>query len=347
METLTLEHVKAYYGQILSSNTDLKTNACCTTEAIPQHIKDVLVEIEDEVMARFYGCGSPIPQDLEGCIILDLGCGTGRDVYVASKLTGPSGYVIGIDMTDEQLDIARRNVDAQMARFGYSAPNVDFRKGYIEDLKGAGIADNSVDVVISNCVINLSPDKPAVFSELFRVLKPGGELYFADVFCDRRIPEEVKTDPVLLGECLSGALYMEDFRRLMRSFDCLDYRVVSEAPIEIGDPEIERKIGMVNFTSRTIRVFKLDTLEDRCEDYGQVAIYKGTIPEAPHAFVLDDHHVFTTGKPMLVCGNTAAMIEETRFGKHFHVIGDRAIHYGLFDCEPAPASAEGSDSACC
>ena len=75
-----------------------------------------------------------------------------------------------------QLDIARRNVDAQMARFGYSAPNVDFRKGYIEDLKGAGIADNSVDVVISNCVINLSPDKPAVFSELFRVLKPGGRV---------------------------------------------------------------------------------------------------------------------------------------------------------------------------
>jgi ubiquinone/menaquinone biosynthesis C-methylase UbiE len=305
-----------------------------------------LNQIDDEILDQFYGCGSPIPDDLEGRVVLDLGCGTGRDVYLASKRVGPDGYVIGIDMTPEQLDVARRHVDTQTQRFGYATPNVDFRMGYIEDLRGAGIADHSVDVVISNCVINLSPDKEAVFSEILRVLKPGGELYFADVFADRRIPVEVLDDPILQGECLAGAMYIEDFRRLVQRLGCLDYRVVSESPIEINDPALERRIGMVNFTSKTIRLFKLDSLEDLCEDYGQVAVYQGTIPEAPHRFILDDHHIFETGKPMLVCGNSAAMVQETRFGRHFQILGDRNTHYGAFDCSPSPASDTAAGSCC-
>ena len=89
--------------------------------------------------------------------VLDLGCGSGRDVYVVSKLVGENGHVIGIDMTQEQLDIAKRHEESQKERFGYEKSNVDFRQGYIEDLSSAGIADASVDIVISNCVINLSP----------------------------------------------------------------------------------------------------------------------------------------------------------------------------------------------
>ena len=116
-------------------------------------------------------------------------------------------------MTDEQLDTAQKYIDYQTKQSGYARPNVEFQKAYIEDLKEAGIKDNSVDVVISNCVINLSPDKQAVFSEIFRVLKPGGELYFSDIFTGRRLPEYLKDDPVLYGECLAGALYREDFRR--------------------------------------------------------------------------------------------------------------------------------------
>ena len=347
MEIATLENVKAYYGQILNHQKDLRTNACCTTESIPTHLRTILSQIQDEILDQFYGCGSPIPHDLEGRVVLDLGCGTGRDVYLASKLVGSDGYVIGVDMTPEQLEVARRHVDAQTRRFGYDTPNVDFRQGYIEDLLGVGIADASVDVVISNCVINLSPDKEAVFSEIFRVLKPGGELYFSDVFTDRRMPADALHDPILQGECLAGAMYTEDFRRLVQKLGCLDYRVVSESPIEIGDPALERRIGMVNFTSKTIRIFKLDTLEDICEDYGQVAIYQGTIPEAPHRFVLDDHHIFETGKPVLVCGNSAAMVQETRFGRHFQILGDRSTHYGAFDCAPSPSDADSASGSCC
>lgn len=342
-----LKDVKKYYGKILNGSRDLKTTACCTIEAVLEHHKAILAKIDDEILTKFYGCGSPLPEALEGKTVLDLGCGTGRDVYLASKLVGQDGYVIGVDMTDEQLDVARRHRDTQMERFGFSEPNVDFRKGYIEDLKSLGIENNSVDVVISNCVINLSPDKRSVYSEIFRVLKPGGELYFSDVFADRRVPQELKNDPVLYGECLSGALYVEDFRRMMQDLRCPDYRVVTGHDIDIEDPEIERKTGMINFRSLTIRAFKLDSLEDICEDYGQVATYLGTIPEAPHRFILDDHHTFHTGKPMLVCGNSSTMVEETRFGKHFRVDGDRSVHFGAFDCEPASASDGENQGSCC
>ncbi|MFQ5633675.1 MAG: methyltransferase domain-containing protein [bacterium] len=344
--TDTLKKVEEYYGQTLKGNDDLKTNACCSTESIPKDHREILKSIDDEILTKFYGCGSPIPLALEGKTVLDLGCGTGRDVYLVSKLVGPSGHVIGVDMTDSQLAVAQKYIDVQTQKFGYAKPNVDFRKGYIENLQKIGIEDNSVDVVISNCVINLSPDKERVFSEIFRVLKPGGELYFSDVFSDRRIPDKLKTDPVLYGECLSGAMYIEDFRRLLRQIGIPDYRTVSKARISLDDPKVEKKVGMIGFYSMTIRAFKFDSLEDICEDYGQVAIYSGTVPESPHSFVLDDHHEFFTGKPLLVCGNTASMLQETRFAEHFTIIGDRSTHFGPFDCSPSLAGSEIEALAC-
>ncbi len=348
MMNQTLEAVKDYYGKILKGSRDLKTSACCTTESLPPHLREVLSQIHPEVKERFYGCGSPIPPELEGRTILDLGSGSGRDSFIISKLVGPEGQVIGVDMTEEQLAVARQHIDFHTNAFEYKRPNVRFVQGYIEDLESLGIASNSVDVVVSNCVLNLSPDKRRVFSEIFRVLKPGGELYFSDVFSDRRIPRPLTQDPVLLGECLGGALYTEDFRRLLLSLGCSDYRVIGRSTIALTDPEIERKAGMIGFHSLTIRAFKLD-LEDRCEDYGQVAYYLGTLPEHPHSFALDDHHLFKTGAPMLVCSNTAAMLEKTRYAPHFKIVGDTTTHLGLFDCEPAPGGANpaAAPGACC
>ena len=347
--TVTHDIVKDYYGRELETTEDLKTGACCSMDAIPDAHKAILSEIEDEILEKFYGCGSPIPLALDGKTVLDLGCGSGRDVYLLSKLVGPEGHVIGVDMTDEQLAVAEKYRDIQAARFGYDSPNVEFKKGYIEDLQTIGIEDNSVDVVVSNCVINLSPAKEKVFSEIFRVLKPGGELYFSDVFSGRRIPETLRKDPVLYGECLSGALYIEDFRRILRNIGCLDYRVISNRQLTLDDPAIEAKAGMIDFYSMTIRAFKLDSLEDICEDFGQIAIYNGDLADSPHKFMLDDHHLFIAGKPMLVCGNTADMIVGTRYAKHFKVSA-RGAHFGLFDCGPSPsgvAATDASSGACC
>ena len=150
------ENAREYYGKQLKTNGDLKSSACCSIDSISPYHRQYLEKIDDEIMEKFYGCGSPIPPSLEGKTVLDLGCGSGRDSYLLSQLVGEKGYVIGVDMTDEQLDVAQRHRDGQMARFGYSEVNIDFRKGYIEDLTSVGIDENSIDVVTSNCVINLS-----------------------------------------------------------------------------------------------------------------------------------------------------------------------------------------------
>ncbi len=345
------EYVKKYYGNELNGMQDLKTSACtCSDEILHPEIKEIESLIDNEILTKFYGCGSPIPPALAGCTVLDLGCGTGRDVYIASRLAGPEGFVIGVDITDEQLEIAKKHLGPQMEKFGYSKSNVEFRKGFIENLKDIGIEDNSIDIVMSNCVINLCHDKRKVFSEIFRVLKPGGELLFSDVFAGRRVPADIADDPLLHSECLGGAMYIEDFRRTMRDIGCPDYRVTARHRIKIGNPEIEIKAGMVDFYSMTVRAFKLNSLEDICEDYGQVAVYRGTVPGYPHTFELDDHHRFILGKPMLVCGNTASMLQETRFSEHFKVTGDRSVHFGPFDCAPAHeklGSTDESGGACC
>ncbi len=346
----TREQVKKYYGETVLSTRDLKTKACCVGGTMPKHVRAILPEIEDEITKKFYGCGSPIPFSLVGKTVLDLGCGTGRDAYMVAKMVGADGHVIGVDMTEPQLEIAQRHVQAQMTRFGYRKPNIEFHLGYIEDLAAVGVKDNSVDVIISNCVLNLSTEKYKVFSEIFRVLKPGGELYFSDVFASRRIPESLTNDPVLRGECLGGAMYIEDFRRLLGSLGCADYRIVDSRAFAINDAEVEAKLGMIDFYSITVRAFKLDDLEDTCEDYGQVVTYLGSVAECPHEFVLDDGHVFEAGRPTRVCGNTAAMLSDTRFAAHFSVQGDRSTHFGLFDCKTDSASLSdltGSSAACC
>lgn len=343
-----LNSVKEYYGKILKSNQDLKTSACCTAESMPVHLQEILKEIHDEVKDKFYGCGSPIPHALEGKTVLDLGSGTGRDCFVLSKLVGPKGQVIGVDMTDEQIQVAQSHVDYHTQKFGYSKSNIKFIKGYIEDLEDAGIKSNSIDVVISNCVINLSPAKERVFSEVFRVLKAGGELYFSDVFSSRRIPQELKEDSVIMGECLGGALYTEDFRRILANLGYLDYRLTARSRISLHNQEIKKKAGLIEFYSITVRAFKL-SLEDRCEDYGQVATYLGGLADSPNGFVLDDHHLFEKGKAMPVCGNTAMMLKNTRYGEHFTVMGDTSTHFGLFDCGPTSNTIAITDSvgSCC
>ncbi len=347
----TLEKVKEYYGRVLKSSKDLKTTACCVAESIPTHLRELISHIHPEVKDRFYGCGSTFPAELKGKTVLDLGCGSGRDVYLLSQLVGESGTVYGIDMTDEQLSVARQHEEYHREKFGFNKSNVKFVKGFIEDLESSGIASNSIDVIVSNCVINLSPDKERVFAEIFRVLKPGGELHFSDVFCDRRLPAWCAEDNILLGECLGGAMYVQDFRRTLMKIGVLDYRIVKSSPIALTDTEVMSKVGFAKFSSLTVRAFKIDSLEDRCEDYGQVAFYRGSIPEFPNAFTLDDHHYFEKDKPLLVCSNTAAMLTETRYKDHFRVEGNLDKHFGLFDCSPSESknfdTSENVQGACC
>lgn len=347
--------IKDYYGKVLSSSSDLKTSACCTPDAMPQHLRRLAANIHDEVSAKYYGCGLVAPTALKGRRVVDLGSGSGRDVYMLAQLVGPEGEVVGVDMTPEQLEVARRHVGWHTERFGYARPNVRFVEGYIESLGSLGLTPGSVDVIVSNCVLNLSPDKPAVLRGAYELLAPGGELYFSDVYADRRVSAEVASDPVLRGECLGGALYWNDFLPMAKRAGFLDPRLVTSRPLEISDPVLAAKLGATRFYSATYRLFKLPALEPACEDYGQAVVYRGGLEEEPHTFALDGHHLIERGKVFTVCGNTWRMLHETRFRPYFDFIGDFGTHYGIFPgcgtsipfATTSGAAAACAPGACC
>jgi arsenite methyltransferase len=345
--------VSDYYGVTLQSTADLKTSACCPVGSAPAEHRAILAKIHPEVRDRFYGCGSPIPDYLSGATVLDLGCGTGRDVYLASALVGKAGKVVGIDMTDNQLEVARRHQAYHAeALHGPGEPsNVEFRKGVIEDLAAACVEDDSVDVVISNCVCNLSPDKPAVFREVARVLRTGGEFYFSDIYADRRLSSEAQADPVLVGECLGGALYIQDFRRALAAAGLPDVRIVSCAPVILHDPTLTSLVPNVNFYSITIRAFKIPGLEDRAESYGQTATY---ISCCGSGLKLDATHNFPRGVPVPVDANTAAILTISRYARRFSV-SPPGPHEGLANSSLEGgtiaalmnADSRGTSTACC
>ncbi len=320
--------VQDYYGRQLQSTADLKTTACCDASATPDWLKPLLKRIHPEVSARYYGCGLVCPPLLQGCRVLDLGCGSGRDVYALAQLVGARGEVIGVDMTEPQLAVARAHQAHHAREFGFD--NVRLLHGFIERLDELDLAAESFDAIVSNCVINLSPDKDAVLREVFHLLKPGGEFYFSDVYADRRLPDGVRQDPELYGECLGGALYWNDFLRLAVRHGFADPRLVEDRPLSVTDPRLAALVGTTQFFSATYRLFKLPALESACEDYGQAVVYRGTIPDLPHRFVLDKHHAIDTGRMFPVCGNTWHMLHGSRFAPHFDFYGDFSRHYGLF-----------------
>eukprot|EP01084_Bolivina_argentea_P061634 112675_1 len=321
--------VSEYYGKTLQKSSDLKTTAC-QSDISSEIIKNCLNLIPNEIISKFYGCGTPIPFGINGLNILDLGSGSGRDCYIASKLVGEYGNVIGIDMTDEQLNISQKYInDYCINTLKYKKPNLKFIKGYIELLNNY-IKKESMDIIISNCVINLSPRKDKVMMEIFNILVEGGEFYFSDMYCDRRLSNELRTDNVLLGEGLANSFYIQDFYTLCKYIGFNDPRVLSIREINIFDENIKKRIGNAKFYSITYRLFKCNGIEDKSEDYGQYAIYKGNINEYPNYYDLDKDYRFISNKPRLICANTAKMIHNSWLSKYFYVFGQNNVHYGLF-----------------
>ncbi|UVI40351.1 methyltransferase domain-containing protein [Qipengyuania spongiae] len=352
---MNFQNSQDYYGSVLTGSADLKTDACCTLEAPPPRVVAALDNVHEEVKARYYGCGLVSPQGIEGCHILDLGSGSGQDAYLLAQMVGESGSVTGVDATPAQLAVARDHEEWHRERFGYAKSNVRFIEGDIEKLGELDLAPGSFDVIVSNCVINLVADKAAVFAAAHDLLKEGGELYFSDVYSERRVPRELLDDPVLHGECLSGALYWGDFVALAKAAGFLDPRLVTSRPLGIEDKAIAAKLDGIAFHSATYRLFKLPGLESQCEDYGQAVRYRGTMPGEERMFELDGHHAIEAGRMVPICGNSWKMLADTRFAGHFDFFGDFSTHYGVFpDCGVAvPFGAGGGESsasapaACC
>lgn len=323
------QNAQEYYGEVLSSSDDLKTTACCTLDMIPQRIRDVMPYIADEIKDKYYGCGSPVPYVLENQRVLDLGCGSGRDIYILSKLVGEDGMVHGIDMTKNQIDVAKKYQGIQQKRFGHSKVNTNFIHDYIENID-QHFKNNSVDIVTSNCVINLLENKQDILKKVYNILDFGGEFYFSDVYVSRRLSDDIKTHKVLHGECLGGALYVNDFLRFAKEAGFVEPRMMSSKEIKITDNEVKKLVGNAKFYSITYRLWKIEDLDMVCEDYGQFATYKGGIEGHDLEFELDSNHLFEKGRPEHVCKNTADMLQKTRFKEYFDVVGNISTHFGEF-----------------
>jgi len=185
-------------------------------------------------------CGNPLAFGYinKGDVVLDLGSGAGKDVFLAAQKVGDEGRAIGVDMTPEMLTLARKNAVKFFETIGLA--NVEFREGHIEDLP---VEDASVDLVISNCVINLSPDKPQVFREVYRVLKPGGRMIVSDIVLNRPLPESARNDADLYASCIAGALLREDYIAAIRDAGFAEVEVLTDHTYQAlnagGDPVTE------------------------------------------------------------------------------------------------------------
>jgi arsenite methyltransferase len=252
------EAVQERYGSIVHSLDVVRPQAasCCgSSDIAPEENCGCNSKLYDEKMLEglpvdavnlSLGCGDPvsIASLREGETVLDLGSGGGIDCFLAAQRVGETGYVIGVDMTPQMLAKANAN------KVKMGVENVEFRKGYIEDLP---VRDNTIDVVISNCVINLSPDKAAVFADVFRVLKPGGRVSISDILTEGDFTPGLRADMDSWAECVSGAIDAEQYVELMREAGFVDIEVVDK----VGAEEIvERQPGMPRIFSARITASK-------------------------------------------------------------------------------------------
>ena len=240
-----LDHEKAVLGRYSKGAKQCEQSLCCAVE----YDAKLLEALPTEVVERDYGCGDPTKYVEPGESVLDLGSGSGKACFIASQIVGERGRVIGIDMNDDMLALARRAAPRVAERIGYA--NVEFRKARIQELEGV-VEDESIDVVLSNCVLNLvrPEDKRRLFRELYRVLKVGGRAVISDIVCDREVPEALTRDPELWSGCVSGAFREDGF---LRAFEDAGF---SEAAFKERAPEPWRTIEGIEFRSATVVAFR-------------------------------------------------------------------------------------------
>jgi MoaA/NifB/PqqE/SkfB family radical SAM enzyme/SAM-dependent methyltransferase len=289
--------VRSFYGAAAETP---KADLCCPVRFEESEID----HIPKEVIDRFYGCGSPVTAAgvRPGEVFVDLGCGAGIDVFIAARRVGPGGRAIGIDMTGRMLEVARASVPLVAARLGYDA--AEFREGFLES---PPVASRSADVVTSNCVLNLSPDKDRVFAEIWRILKDGGRAVIADIVSEREVPPSLKTNPELWGECTVGALTEDGFLAALEHAGFFG--------IEILKKSYWKSIEGHAFHSITVRGFKLEKTTG-CRFVGQRAVYLGPMK----AVVDEEGHTFPRGVPIEVCTDTAFKLRTPAYAGRFAVL---------------------------
>jgi len=311
---------------------------CCPVDYDPQYLK----VIPQEVIERDYGCGDPSRYVRLGETVLDLGSGTGKICFIASQVVGAEGRVIGVDMTPEMLEVARRNAPIVADKTGYA--NVEFRRGRIQDLaldldelekrlvaepiqhveglmamemeadrlrrETPLIEDDSVDVVVSNCVLNLveNSKKKQLFAELYRVLKRGGRAVISDIVSDEEIPVEMQEDADLWSGCISGAYTEHGFLAAFEEAGFYGLRVVER------QSEPWQTVDGIEFRSVTIEAYK--GKEGVCLERNQAVVYRGPFKEV----LDDDGHRMERGRRYAVCDKTYQIYSREPYRESFDFI---------------------------
>src|SRR5712691_7531657 len=336
--------------------TAAESKLCCPIDYESEYLK----VIPQEVIDRDYGCGDPSRYLREGETVLDLGSGTGKICFIAAQIVGPKGKVMGVDMTDEMLEVARRNAPTVAERIGFA--NVEFRKGRIQDLaldlelldqqlkgnpitdaasflaanelaeelrvKHSLIASDSIDVVVSNCVLNLvePKSKPQFFDEIFRVLKKGGRAVICDIVSDEEVPEEMQNDPELWSGCISGALTEEGFLAAFERAGFYGIQILKR------DAQAWRTVQGIEFRSATIEAFK--GKQGECFERNQAVIYRGPFKEV----LDDDNHRMERGKRYAVCDKTYNLYKKAPY-RAFFEFADPIVDVPLAEAKPFDCSA--------
>ena len=311
---------------------------CCPTSYDPKY----LVAIPQEVLEKDYGCGDPSRYLQPGETVLDLGSGAGKVCFIAGQVVGPTGRVIGIDMNDDMLAVARGNLPAVADRVGYA--NVSFHKSKIQDLQldlealeiwlelnpvrcyadlellerhkdelrrnQPLVADESVEVVVSNCVLNLvrSEDKRQLFNEIFRVLRRGGRAVISDIVSDEDVPLHLQNDPSLWSGCISGALREDMFLRAFEDAGFYGITVLER------QTEPWRTVEGIEFRSVTVVAYK--GKEGDCWEQKQAVIYRGPFKEVRD----DDGHILRRGVRVAVCEKTFGIYSREPYRSHFDFV---------------------------
>lgn len=336
-----------------SNGAQAKEDSLCCPVAYDRELLRLLPE---EIIEKDYGCGDPSRYVLPGDTVLDLGSGGGKICYMAAQLVGPSGKVIGVDMNDDMLALARKYRAEMTAKLG--GDRVRFLKGYIQDLaldleateahlaahpvtdaRGLAmlqgwqndqrrerplIADASVDLVISNCVLNLVADdqKEQLVREVFRVLKPGGRVAISDIVADEPVPAGLKLDHQLWSGCVSGAFVERDF---IRAFESAGFHAIR---LDQWSSEPWRVIDGIEFRSVTLTAVKGEGRT--CIDRGHAVIYRG-----PYTEVRDEEgHIFPRGERIAVCERTFRCITEGPYAPDFIGLAPRVLSEPVTWCAP-------------
>ena len=328
---------------------------CCPVDYGSEYLK----VIPREVIEHDYGCGDPSRYLRDGETVLDLGSGTGKICFIAAQIVGPNGKVIGVDMTNEMLEVARRNAPVVAERIGYA--NVEFRKGRIQDLaldlelldqelkqnpitnaasflaadalaeelrvKHPLIASDSIGVVVSNCVLNLvePKSKRQHFDEIFRVLKKGGRAVISDIVSDEEVPEEMQNDPELWSGCISGAFTEEGFLTAFENAGFYGIQILKR------DAQPWRTVQGMEFRSVTFEAFK--GKQGECFERNQAVIYRGPFKEV----LDDDNHRMERGKRYAVCDKTYNLYKKAPYRARFEFV-DPLVEVPLDQAKPFDCS---------